>query len=418
VRRLAATRPNLIHLDHAVAEVLDQRLRKRTSRPLALALSGGGDSVALLLAAAAWAKAAARPLLVLTVDHRLQAESAAWTEACAERARSLGAAFQALAWTGPKPATGLPAAARTARHALLAEAARQAGAAVVLMGHTADDVFEARAMRAAGATTPEPREWTPSPAWPEGRGVFVLRPLLGLTRAALREWLTARAESWIEDPANDDPRFARARARRAGAFEAAPPAAPPDTRALARACRADAAGVLSLRRADLRGAEPEAAAAFLGAACLCAAGTTRPPAGPRLSRLAAALAGPGAVTATLAGARIEADAETILILREPGERARGGLAPLTLAPGQTAVWDGRFAITADRAMEVRLLAGLAARLPPAERQALSAFPPKARPGLPAILEANGASRLVLDACRPLALERLHAACGLIEREPA
>jgi tRNA(Ile)-lysidine synthase len=69
-------------------------------------------------------------------------------------------------------------------------------------------------------------------------------------------------------------------------------------------------------------------------------------------------------------------------------------------------------------MEVRLLAGLAARLPPAERQALSAFPPKARPGLPAILEANGASRLVLDACRPLALERLHAACGLIEREPA
>jgi tRNA(Ile)-lysidine synthase len=417
VRRLAAPGPDPSHLDHAVAEVLDQRLRKGTSRPLAVALSGGGDSVALLLTAAGWARTAARPLLVLTVDHRLQAESAAWTAICAERARSLGAAFRALAWTGPKPATGLPAAARAARHALLAEAARQAGAAVILMGHTADDVLEARAMRAAGATTPEPREWAPSPAWPEGRGVFLLRPLLGLTRAALRDWLAARGEAWIDDPANDDPRFARARARSAGAFEAAPPPAAPDTRALARACRADAAGVLSLPRAELRRAEPDAARAFLGAACLCAAGTTRPPAAARLSRLGAGLAAPGAVTATLAGARIEADGETILILREAGERARGGLAPLALAPGQTAVWDGRFEITADRTMGVRALAGLAARLPADQRQALSAFPPRARPGLPATLAADGASRLVLDACRPLALERLHAACGVIDREP-
>jgi tRNA(Ile)-lysidine synthase len=419
VRRLAATRSDPLHLDHAVAEVLDQRLRKGTSRPLAVALSGGGDSVALLLAAAAWARGAARPLLVLTVDHRLQDESAAWTESCAERARVLGAAFRALPWTGPKPATGLPAAARAARHALLAEAARQAGSAVVLMGHTADDVLEARAMRAAGATTPEPREWTPSPAWPEGRGVFLLRPLLGLRRAALRDELAARGEAWIDDPANDDPRFARARARRAGASDAPPPPAAPDTRALALACHADPAGVLSLPRADLRGAEPDAARAFLGAACLCAAGTTRPPAARRLSRLVADLVSPGAVTATLAGARIEADAETILILREAGERARGGLAPLALAPGQTAVWDGRFEIAADRAMEVRPLAGLAARLPAAERQALAAFPAKARPGLPATLGPDGAPRLVAFGapCRPLALERLHAACGLIEREP-
>jgi tRNA(Ile)-lysidine synthase len=221
-------------------------------------------------------------------------------------------------------------------------------------------------MRAGGATTPEPREWAPSPAWPQGRGVFLLRPLLGLRRAALRDELAARGEAWIDDPANDDPRFARA---------------------------------------------------FLGAACLCAAGTTRPPAARRLLRLAADLAAPSAVTATLAGARIEADPETILILREPGERARGGLASLALAPGRTAVWDGRFEIAADRAMEVRPLAGLAARLPADQRQALAAFPAKARPGLPATIGTDGASCLILDSCRSLALERLHAACGLIEREP-
>src|SRR5205085_8990913 len=70
------------------------------------------------------------------------------------------------------------------------------------------------AMREAGATMPDPHEWAPSPAWPEGRGVFLLRPLLGVRRAAIREWLEGRGERWIDDPANEDPRFARARARR------------------------------------------------------------------------------------------------------------------------------------------------------------------------------------------------------------
>jgi len=417
--RLTAAPAELSDLDSIVAEVLDRRLRRGISRPLAVALSGGGDSVALLLAAAAWAQAAARPLLVLTVDHRLQPASRGWTEACEKRARALGAEFRALAWTGPKPQTGLPAAARAARHRLLAEAARDAGAAVILMGHTADDVLEARAMRTAGASTPEPRDWSPSPVWPQGRGVFLLRPLLGVRRAALRAWLTARGETWIEDPANDDPRFTRARVRRAGVAERPPPiAAAPGH--LAAACRADAAGVLRIARAELRDAMTADAAAFIGAACLCAAGSTRPPAAPRLARLVAALAADRVFTATLAGARIEADAEDVRILREPGEIARGGLAPLALKAGGTAVWDGRFAISAAHALEVRPLAGQASRLSKEQRQALAAFPPKARAGLPAASLARHATCLVVDgtACRPLALERLQAACGLVETEPA
>src|SRR5207247_1209422 len=82
----------------------------------------------------------------------------------------LGADFQALRWDGDKPVTGLAAAARTARHRMLADAARRAGARAILMGHTGSDVLEAEAMRAAGSTTPDPKEWAPSPAWPEGRG--------------------------------------------------------------------------------------------------------------------------------------------------------------------------------------------------------------------------------------------------------
>lgn len=400
--RLAA--PPDLHL--IAAAVLDRRLSRASPRPVAVALSGGGDSVALLLSAAAWARRANRPLLVLTVDHGLQAESAQWTASCAARAKALGAGFRALRWDGAKPTTGVPAAARAARHRLLAEAAREAGARVILLGHTADDVLEARAMRAAGSTTPEPRAWSPSPAWPEGRGVLLLRPLLAVRRAEIRDWLTARGEPWIEDPANLDLRYARPRARRDLATLAQATTAPQPV-ALAAACAMDAAGVLTIPRQTLREA-PSEAAPFVGIACLSAAGTTRPPTSDRLARLTARLLGEERFAATLAGARIEADDREVRFLREPGELARGGLEPLAIAAGQTAVWDGRFEI--DGPAEVRALAGRAARLAKADRAALAAFPPKARAALP----SNGDRRIE---GRPLALARLHAACGLLDREP-
>jgi tRNA(Ile)-lysidine synthase len=417
----AASAPAISDLEAAVGQILDRRLRPGSSRPLAVALSGGGDSLALALMAAAWAKAAGRALLVLTVDHGLRPESARWTVACVATAARLGAAFQGLAWTGEKPATGLPAAARAARHRLLADAAREAGAQVILLGHTADDVAEARRMRASGATTPEPREWSPSPAWPEGRGVFLLRPLLGLTRADLRSWLAAHGETWIEDPANDDLRYARARARRAGGETAAPPEAI-DVTPLAQAAEPTLEGGLVIARALLRAAHPDAARRFLAAACLSAAGTDRPPGGERVARILEQIAAPAAVTTTLAGARLEADAETVRFLREAGEAARGGLALLCLAPGETGVWDGRFEIAVERAAEVRRLAGLAARLPRDQLARLRALPPAARLGLPALVEDGGIScPLLAEVPRirvtALAHARLLAACGVVRTEP-
>src|SRR5690606_37925979 len=118
---------------------------------------------------------------------------------CAELCARLGVGHRTLVWSGEKPAAGVPAAARAARHRLIADAARAAGARVVLFGHTADDVAEAAAMRAAGSSTPSPRAWSPSPVWPDGRGLCVLRPLLELGRAELRRWLAERGADWIED---------------------------------------------------------------------------------------------------------------------------------------------------------------------------------------------------------------------------
>jgi tRNA(Ile)-lysidine synthase len=423
VRGLTARNSDAVpDLPAAVGRILDRRLRRDSGRPLAVALSGGGDSLALALMAAAWAKAADRPLLVLTVDHRLRRESAGWTAACAATAARIGAEFEAFAWEDEKPDAGLPAAARAARHRLLAEAARQAGARVILMGHTADDVAEAWRMREAGSTTPEPREWGPSPSWPQGRGVFLLRPLLGVSRAALRAWLADRGERWIDDPANDDLRYARARARRAAAAASASPE-PADAAPLARAAEPVWDGGLSVARALLRAAEPAAARRFVAAACLCAAGTDRPPAGDRVLRLIERLAGHGPVATTLAGARIEAEAGTARFGREAGEAARGGLAPLRLAPGETGVWDGRFEIAAERAVEIRRLAGLAVRLPRDQLARLRSLPPAARLGLPALVEGGRVfCPLLADVPRvriaALSHERLLAACGAVEAEPA
>ena len=403
-------------LDSRVREGLDRHLQTSAKGPIAVALSGGGDSLALALIAADWASTHGRRLLILTVDHQINAASPGWTLSCREIAARLGADFRALSWEGLKPATGLPAAARVARHRLLATAARQAGAQVILMGHTASDRLEASAMRQSGSSTPSPRVWGPSPVWPEGRGIFLLRPMLATRRAEIRTWLAARGESWIEDPSNEDPRLARARAR-AGLTgcenDAALPA--PDLTALARATQ-DLAGGLTLPRQVMA----EAPAAFISAACLCAAGTTRPPRGERLNRLVALLRGREPFTATLAGARIEADATNVCFLREAGEVRRGGLTPLALAAGEAAIWDGRWELTTDRALEVRALVGSASSLSSAARATLSALPPGARGSLPLILGHGSPVLTPLPGVglRPLALERLQAACGVIETEAA
>jgi len=420
VRGLRPGPDTLADIQARAAPAFERRLRKGSAAPIAVAFSGGGDSLALLLIAADWAKAAGRPLVVLHVDHALQPQSARWAARCEAVAARLGLPFRKLTWTGEKPARGLPAAARRARHGLIAEAAREAGAAVVLVGHTADDLAETVAMRAEGSTTPLAREWGPSPVWPQGRGVFLLRPLLTIDRAGIRDWLTARGEAWIDDPANLDPRFARARARAAGAPAAPAPAEADAAAELARAVRLEPGDVMALDRSLLRVAAPEAVLALVSAASLCAGGGERPPRRARAWALAERLQGGEEVVATLAGARIEADAEAVRFLREAGEAVRGGLAETRVLPGVPAVWDGRYEVAADRPVVVRRLAGAARRLPAPQQSALLAVRASARGALPLIVDEGACS--LADAvagvwARYLGLDRLLAACGAVPREP-
>lgn len=174
-----------------------------------VAVSGGPDSVALMGAAALCDRR--RAILVATVDHGLRPRSGAEAGLVAEAAAVLGLAHRTLVWDGPKPRTGIQAAARAARHALLAQAAREAGASHILAAHTLDDQAETVLMRLARgsdlAGLSGMRRET------RRDGVWLGRPLLGIAKARLVATCRARGWAFVTDPANADPRFARSRLR-------------------------------------------------------------------------------------------------------------------------------------------------------------------------------------------------------------
>jgi len=116
---------------------------------IVLAVSGGPDSLALMWLAARWRHALSRGprLLAVTVDHSLRAEAAREAREVKRLARSLGLSHRTMRWTGAKPKSGLPAAARSARYRLLAKAARESGATHILTAHTRDDQAETLLMR-------------------------------------------------------------------------------------------------------------------------------------------------------------------------------------------------------------------------------------------------------------------------------
>jgi tRNA(Ile)-lysidine synthase len=367
--------------------------------------------MALLGMAAAWAKRAGRRLLAITVDHGLNPDSTDWSRRCEAAACAVGADWVERHWEGEKPTTGLPAAARRARHALIAEAARGAGAKVVLFAHTADDIAEADWMRDRGSTLGRLREWSPSPVWPEGRGLMLLRPMLDEGREDLRDWLREAGLDWIDDPANVDPRFGRARARADLAGVGAPDRG---EAALPRPSTWHGQwwGGLELPR--------EAPSFQLAAALLCAAGGETPPRGRRLDALRSRLSSPEDVHATLVGARVDTRRDWALVGREAGEFDRRGLSPLPLEPHRPCVWDGRFEITVEEpGWSVVAAARRWNGLDAVDRLGGAAVWPSFRGALPVLIRDDGGAPVLAwrnAEVRTLAPRRLCLALGETTQE--
>jgi tRNA(Ile)-lysidine synthase len=198
---------------------------------LVLAVSGGPDSIALMWLVARWRRSLARGprLVAITIDHGLRKEAAREARDVKQLARRLELEHRTMRWTGAKPKTGLPAAARSARYQLLARAARACGATHVLTAHTRDDQAETLLMRLlrgsgiAGLAAMARQS--------ERDGFLLARPLLNVPKSRLIATLGKAKIDFADDPTNRDPVFTRPRLR---ALLPALAAEGGDARALAR----------------------------------------------------------------------------------------------------------------------------------------------------------------------------------------
>lgn len=178
-----------------------------------LAVSGGPDSTALMLLVHAWLQQTGAPLRVsvATVDHCLRPGSRQEAEGVACAAQSLGFTHRILEWQGVKPSTRIQERAREARYGLLVQHAREVAADFVVTAHHADDQAETilfRLLRGSGIAG-----LAGMPQASKRGGVTHLRPLLDCTKTALIAYCEGHGQSFVIDPSNANPAFARAHLR-------------------------------------------------------------------------------------------------------------------------------------------------------------------------------------------------------------
>jgi len=181
-------------------------------KTLGVAVSGGGDSMALLHLLHGFCTLHGTRLRAVTVDHGIRPEASDEAKMVARYCSSLGVLHETLLWTGWDGTGNLQSAARNARYSLMAEWAERHKINTIALGHTADDQAETFLMRLAreagvnGLAGMSPRT--------AREGVTFVRPLLSASREALRTYLRQQSIDWIEDPSNEDTRFERVRARK------------------------------------------------------------------------------------------------------------------------------------------------------------------------------------------------------------
>jgi tRNA(Ile)-lysidine synthase len=180
---------------------------------IVLAVSGGPDSIALMWLVARWRRALTRGprLVAVTVDHGLRTEAADEARDVKRLARALDMPHRTMRWTGAKPKSGLPAAARAARYRLLARAAQESGATHILTAHTRDDQAETllmRLLRGSGVAG-----LAAMARVTEREGVLLVRPFLNVSKSQLVATLRKAKLAFADDPTNRDTNFTRPRIR-------------------------------------------------------------------------------------------------------------------------------------------------------------------------------------------------------------
>lgn len=199
--------------DASLLRAIDTCFDRGLPDRIGIAVSGGGDSMALLHLFQRWSVRTGHAIAAVTVDHRLRDESTAEAGMVGAACARMGIPHDIVTWRGWDGAGNLQAAAREARYRLIAEWARTGGIGGVALGHTADDVAETFLMRLARRSGLD--GLAAMAARFDRKGITWVRPLLRHGRAELRGYLSRHCIAWVDDPANDDPRFDRTRARQA-----------------------------------------------------------------------------------------------------------------------------------------------------------------------------------------------------------
>lgn len=374
---------------------------------IAVAVSGGPDSLALAVLLDEWARARDGAVQALTVDHGLRPESGAEAEWVGEVLAAMGIAHAILPWTDAKPDKVRQEHAREERYLRLREHCGEAGILHLAIAHQREDRAETVLLRiAAGSRLDGVAGIAHAREMPELR---LIRPLLDVPKARLMATLRARGLSWVEDPSNRNPDFARVRMRRrmpvlaAEGIDVACLNAFAGCIGRARQMLEDAqnrllAQAVMLHPAGFARIDPAAFAAWpdsvsfgaLSRVILAVGGLVYPPRTARLDRLHAALHEGLARPRTLGGCRIVPRDGAWLIVREPGRTPC-----MPVEPGQSLVYDGRFEVAvrpdAPAGLEIAPLgqAGWAALTAATPALRGTPIPAPARPALAAVWDAVG-----------------------------
>lgn len=391
---------------------------------VAVAVSGGPDSMALALLARDWGHP-----LALIVDHGLRAGSAAEAAQTAKELRAAGIDSEILVWEGDKPKSGIQAAARAARYRLLEARCRAEGIDALLLAHHRDDRAETFLLRLARGSGLRGLAGLAPLAGPIASPAESLplryRPLLAFPKTRLIATCAAFGVATLFDPSNASADFDRTAVRR---FLAAPPlaglgparlaataarlsraAAALDhyvARHIARIARLAPEGHVLLAPALLGDAPLDVALRALSDLVRIVAGREHAPEEAAVERLMRRLAAPGFRGATLAGCRLLPTGDGRLILCREYDPA---LPPLAMTAGECAVFDNRFFLT--------LVAGAPVKVAPLGPEGL-AFLRTAAPSHLAASDLPHAVRLSLPAAfrdgRPVAVPHLgHREEGIV-----
>jgi len=323
--------PDLLRAEFRAAMA---RFEPFCARPrLAVGVSGGADSTALALLAKQWVNERGGQVLALIVDHGLRSGSGAEASITRQRLEARDIPARVLTLTGLGGAK-LQETARRARHAALAEAARDAGTLFLLLGHHASDQSETVAMRALRGNS----GLEAMAGWTARNHAVLLRPVLRIAPERLRAFLRQENMQWVEDPSNQDPRFERVRLRLAGVTAA--PQDPAPRRTAENAVAAFLAREAIIRPEGFAVLRPDSCPpAALAALLRTIGGRQYAPRQAAVTKLAGQLQ-----PATLGGVRLMKAGRLgpgWLLVRETAACAP----PIPARRGQ--IWDGRFCLLDD-----------------------------------------------------------------------